>query len=711
MYGCADDTTFTVTVHPTPLAALSVSETAACADTPVQLVNGAQHADAVAVLANGAPLWNTASPVPGSTFSTSFANETDAPLVVALTQVATTAAGCTATTSVEHTVYPAVHAAFQLPEAACAPADLAFNNLSSNSSASFAWNFGDGNGDTAVHPTHLFAPEGTANADFPVTLVATSLHGCADTLTQVVTVLGTPLLTLALDSTSGCYPLTAHFHPTVEGAAELHWNFGNGITEQAPVGNLSHTYFNLGTTTVVHTAQVTAHSADGCTATSAVEVPVSPGVQAQFDVVEEGCSPLEAVLVNQSAGAVNYAWNFGDGTTSDEAMPTHNFVNETNEVATFVVQLVATSALGCSDTTAVGVMVHPVPQAQFLATPDHQVFPDATITVNNLSQASANALHTWDFGDGGASQQNQPGLYTYSSWGTYTITLTVDNGFCADGATQEVHIHAPAPVAQFSGGGVGCAPLSVAFDNSSLNAVSYLWDFGDGAQSQELNPVHVYEFPGTYTVKLIATGPEGYLDEIVLEDVVTVRPTPVAAFTYTPDRVVAPDQTVQFIALSSDDALFFLWNFGDGFQSDLENPVHNYRDPGTYDVSLTVQNAEGCQSTHVWPQAVEAIPGGFMIFPTAFTPTTGGATGGVYDPQDLSNDIFHPHHAGIIRYDLSVFNKWGELIFRSTDVGIGWDGYVEGELARQDVYAWKAEAQFSDGRTVRQAGDVTLIIR
>ena len=710
MYGCADDTTFTVTVHPAPVAQLDLSAQAACAGTEVTLENGALYAAQVSVALNGQTLWTPANPTPGTTFSTVFENPTSEPMELTLTQVATTAAGCTATAEVIHTVYPDVAAQFTVPAAACAPAAIAFDNLTVSPDATYAWDFGDGTQSAVAHPTHLFAPSGTSNVEFPVTLVATTVHGCVDSLTQTVSVLGTPTLTLGLDSLVGCYPLTAHFHPTSDGAASLFWNFGNGLTAETPVEPISHTYFNPGATPLVHTAQVTALSADGCAATGSVEVPVSPGIEAAFDVLEAGCSPLEALVANQSFGATAYHWDFGDGTSSTEASPVHTFVNNTTEDATYVIQLVATSALGCTDTTAVGVVVHPMPEAHFLATPDHQIFPDATITLNNLSTASSTALHTWDFGDGGASQQTQPGLYTYGAWGSYTITLTVDNGFCADGATQEVHIHAPAPVAAFTGGGTGCAPLSVAFQNQSEHAVSYLWDFGDGAQSAELNPIHAYEFPGTYHVKLVATGPEGYADEILLSSIVEVLPTPVAAFTYTPDRVVAPDQVVQFISLASDDAQFFLWNFGDGFQSDLMNPEHNYREPGVYDVALTVQNDFGCQSTYAWAQAVEAIPGGFMVFPTAFTPTTGGSTGGAYDPTDLSNDIFHPHHAGIIRYELAVFNKWGELIFRSTDPGIGWDGYVEGSLVRQDVYAWKAEAQFSDGRTVRQAGDVTLII-
>ena len=99
-----------------------------------------------------------------------------------------------------------------------------------------------------------------------------------------------------------------------------------------------------------------------------------------------------------------------------------------------------------------------------------------------------------------------------------------------------------------------------------------------------------------------------------------------------------------------------------------------------------------------------------MIFPTAFTPDLTGPNGGGYNLSDLDNDVFHPHHAGVQKYELSIFNIWGEMIFNSTDPMVGWDGYVNGLLAPQNTYVWKASARFSDGRRLIQSGDFTLII-
>jgi gliding motility-associated-like protein len=109
--------------------------------------------------------------------------------------------------------------------------------------------------------------------------------------------------------------------------------------------------------------------------------------------------------------------------------------------------------------------------------------------------------------------------------------------------------------------------------------------------------------------------------------------------------------------------------------------------------------------------AVYASVSGMIDFPNAFTPNTSGASGGAYDPFGFDNDVFFPMHRGVAEYQLQIFNKWGELLFESTDVYKGWDGYYRGILCRQDVYAWKVKARFADGQKYENAGDVTLLVK
>jgi len=71
--------------------------------------------------------------------------------------------------------------------------------------------------------------------------------------------------------------------------------------------------------------------------------------------------------------------------------------------------------------------------------------------------------------------------------------------------------------------------------------------------------------------------------------------------------------------------------------------------------------------------------------------------------------VFFPFVTGVENFHMLIFNRWGEIIFETFDVKIGWDGYYRGQLCQQDVYVWKANVNFIDGRSITKAGDVTLL--
>ena len=707
--GCSDQSSFDITVHPAPLTGLSVDLDASCAETEVVVSNTSAFADSVVLnLGNGTTLINsdlTSVPVV-------YSNDSDTDLTVLLTQDIFTDFGCSATATLPHTVHPKVTAAIETPEAACTPALVQLGNTSINANGNQLWMFGDGNTSSANAPEHLFDSESNTDSTYVVTLVAQSAAGCSDTASVDVVVWGTPTAQLTLNNLEGCYPVEVTFENTSEGQTMNTWAYGNGETSATNDSLHSKVFFNPTQELIAYETVLTATNVHGCATDAMVSFDVAPHLNAAFDAVNAGCSPVNAQLINQSEGAASYSWNFDDGSMpSNEFQPNHSFVNTTNEDMTFEVQLIAQSAYGCIDTVSVGVHVYPMPQAEFSVTPVTQTYPNATVGINNMSLSSDAAVQYWSFGDGAELAGEQPIFHTYNTWGTYNITLLVDNGFCADAQTEQVQILSPNPVANFTGSGAGCAPLLVAFDNLSNHGAGYVWDFGDDYMTSEESPVHVYTRPGVYNVSLTAIGFEGQEHEAIHYATVEVFPTATAAFVFSPSQVVAPDQPVEFINLSDEDATEFLWTFGDGMVSTEANPIYTYTEPGQYDVSLTANNVFNCPSTFIMEQAIEATSGGFMEFPTGFTPNNGGSNGGGYDPASLDNDVFHPHHLGIVQYEMVVFNKWGELIFRSTDPYIGWDGYFQGRIARQDVYAWRATAQFSNGHRVTKAGDVTLIIQ
>lgn len=707
-FGCTDSAEFIAIVHPTPVINLTSSVESSCTNDEWMVFPSASVADSTSLTIGEDMTWS--NPEEEVTLVSFNESEEDQTLVV--TYVAVTNQGCTAQESIEHIVHPIVTAAFATPESQCTPFDVVFENQSFQATGGLTWDFGDGTSSSEEQPAHVFETNSTLDTTFIVTLTAVNSAGCTDITSQTVEVYGRPVATLILDSLTGCYPVDATFVNASVGHSLTSWNYGNGEFALTADSVHTKTFFNPSDELVTYTTSMTVSNDHGCESMASVSLDVAPYLNAQFDFVGEGCSPVDAQLINQSEGAASFIWNFNDGSAlSNESNPDHVFTNNSNEDITFHVELIALSAYGCVDTMTVGIDVYPMPVAEFSVTPIIQTYPNTTVGINNLSTASESAVQYWSFGDGDEVAADQPIFHTYDSWGSYNITLLVDNGVCADAHTEQINILSPHPVASFTGEGSGCAPLMVEFENHSNHGAGYIWDFGDDHMTSEESPVHVFSRPGIYNISLTVIGFEGQEEQVIHYEAVEVFPSATAAFVNTPSEVIVPDQPVEFVNLSGEDAIEFLWTFGDGQVSTERDPIHFYTEAGIYDVTLTANNEFNCPATFTLEHAVEATVGGFMEFPTAFTPNSGGGSGGSYDPAALDNDIFHPHHTGIVEYELVIFNKWGELIFRTTDPYIGWDGFYQGRLARQDVYAWKAIAKFSNGHRITKSGDVTLIIQ
>jgi gliding motility-associated-like protein len=185
---------------------------------------------------------------------------------------------------------------------------------------------------------------------------------------------------------------------------------------------------------------------------------------------------------------------------------------------------------------------------------------------------------------------------------------------------------------------------------------------------------------------------------------VNIRPVPDANFTASTYTAYIPNDPISFTNQSSN-ANTYYWYFGDGGFSNQTNPIHNYPAVGFYHVGLIATNSYGCKDTT--EQLITVISD--VQFPNVFTPNTGGSNGGSYSVNDYSNDVFFPYTAGVTEYHLMIFNRWGELIFQSRDINIGWDGYFNGKLCQQDAYVWKADIKFFDGRKYNKTGSVTLL--
>jgi gliding motility-associated-like protein len=160
----------------------------------------------------------------------------------------------------------------------------------------------------------------------------------------------------------------------------------------------------------------------------------------------------------------------------------------------------------------------------------------------------------------------------------------------------------------------------------------------------------------------------------------------------------------------SEDAVAYNWDFGDGNNSTDFAPSHLYTAPGLYTIALTTTSDMGCEDTYTLNEVLKVEQGGEVVFPNAFTPNPEGPSDGRYEYGSPRNTVFYPStQKGVVEYQLQIFTRWGEIIFESNDVEIGWDGYHKNTLAPQGVYIWRARYKTADGKVSIKAGDVTLI--
>jgi len=199
---------------------------------------------------------------------------------------------------------------------------------------------------------------------------------------------------------------------------------------------------------------------------------------------------LVVTFVNASKGASTYMWNFGDGQTSDlEEPPVITYVTE----GTYDVTLTVTRENSQTDVITRQVVVRNSPVASFTST---SVGLKVTFT-NTSANASS---YEWNFGDATPLSSEASPIHTFASSGTYTVMLTAIEGAYKDETTSEITI--TIPIASF---GFATNDLEVTFTNSSTNATSYAWDFGDGNTSTEASPVYTFASSDTYSVTLVAT--------------------------------------------------------------------------------------------------------------------------------------------------------------------------------------------------------------
>lgn len=712
--GCLDSAQRDILIFPKPVASYTVSDSIACQPADIVFTNNSVIADSCAWDYGDLTGLNICSPTNTHTYT----NTTSIiPINYLSRLVVFTNNGCRDTMNRTIRINPRIEADFSSDTIGCHPLTIQFQDRS-NGAQNYEWFFGDGGGTPQQNPRHFFFNFGQQDTSFTTKLRVTSPQGCMDSLEQQIIVFPKPLADYTINSSSGCHPFAVEFTNNSNLADSCVWNYGdnNQLFSCDPITN--HTYNNsLSLVEVNFQPELIVFTDNGCSDTLSRNVEVRPLVDADFSSDSIGCSPFDITFRSQSFGAISFQWDFGDGTFGSGMLTSHQFTNTGSIDSVYTIQLLAESMFNCSDSISKNILVHPTPIPNFDVTPLVQQFPNSTVTVDNTTNAG-NWNYLWDFGDSTSSTLREPDTNVYNRWGQYFIKLIASSSFCRDSISKLVTIETPVPVADFVDSAEGCEPLSVVFENRSLYGRRYEWDFGDGSTSNAENPSHIYFEDGLYTVRLKVFGFAGIgdgsilTDEEIKPDYITVLNSPVAVFTPNKETVFVPNDPLVLSNISIGDDNSF-WDFGDGGTSTERSPVYQYQDPGEYEISLIVTTNEGCADTTFSATSILAEFEGKIEVPNAFTPDPRGPSGGVVNLQDILagdiNDVFYAKVSGAINYELNIFNKWGELLFVSTSINIGWDGYYRDELAQQDVYVWKVKVEFADGTTETKVGDLLLL--
>ena len=496
------------------------------------------------------------------------------------------------------------------------------------------------------------------------------------------------------DATPQCSPVTFNFFNASEDGVSYLWYFGDG--DSSTVENPSHQFINHTSSIQYYHVRLITSSINGCEHAANEYVTVYPNPKAEITVNPRmACHPA-SVILSATPGGYSYDWDYGDGSHETGGYNTlHTYLNETEKDTSYLIRLISTSFFNCLDTSAAQVIVHPSPEASFIATPLSQMYPERTVYLNNTTE-DRNWSYQWYFGDETISLDKDPVSHRFPVADEYIISLVVKGEHCSDSTWTQIEILPHPPVAQFKPVQPGCVPLTIQFENTSSYSTSFLWEFGDGAISNKPNPEYTYYEPGTYRIKLTATGDGGTDTYSTINDAYLL---PTSFFDLAPRYVYVNEEEVHYFNLSENGDIFE-WDFGDGTTSDEFNPTHMYKQEGTYDVTLSVRTKNNCFDLFVMENAVLVQPSGMLIFPNAFRPESPIAENRVFKPGVMDQ---------VDEYHLMIFNRWGELIFESFDRDVGWDGYVDGKMSKQDVYVWKVEGKYTDGQGFTEVGDVTLL--
>jgi PKD repeat protein len=515
-------------------------------------------------------------------------------------------------------------------------------NASANNIVSWLWDFGNGQTASIQNPNYVYNDTGY----FSISLNVVSANSCPATVTKqnYIHIKYNPTPNVLITDTLGCKPLHENFICYTFGL-NYYWDFGNGFTSNSR--NTSTIYLDSG----LYYPEFKINYSSGCSSNVILDpIRVKDAIHPSFSMLNyTGCVPLTVTFNNYTnQPGLTYIWDFGDGDSSNNISPTHNY----DSIGYFVASLTVINTNGCVSTQRNGWYYVSVigPKADFDA---DVVSGCPPLSVNFTDNSNLAASYYWDFGDGATSTAQHPS-HVYAFAGVYTpkLIVTSSNG-CTDTLIYPTAINVNSPSVNYVPPApiLGCAPFASYFADNSASS-QWLWNFGDGTTSTLSNPQHIYTDSGTYVVSLTTWGINGGCERTITNFQTFYIDKSQPGFTYTVSP--CPPYVVQFTD-TSNNAVAWQWSFSDGGNSTSQHAVHTFPGVGNFNVSLTTTTASGCPtnisiSNGVYITGLGANPTMSCIdtvapFNVAFQANSSNASWWLWDFGDgTTSSLQNPNH-------------------------------------------------------------------
>lgn len=527
-------------------------------------------------------------------------------------------------------------------------------------------------------------PAAVSAAPQVYTVVGTdAVNSCTNVATALLTT--KPLPNVATTNSAVCY--LEPFSIPAAGADTYTWSGPSSysfVGQSAPVPIINE--LTAGSYTVIGTNTVST-----CTNVAVADITIMP-LPTITAISSTVCYREPATLKAGGGILTGYSWTGPGGYSSNQP---NAFIPSANSAAPQIYTVVGTAPNTCTNVTTATLSTLPLPVPTYTA-------PQRVCFNSNISLAAGGALtYTWTgpyYYSSSAREVTFP-AYNMEQAGTYTLSVNDERG-CFNDTTLNILIDAQPDGFLVSNNNNGyCTPYCSTFSLSNTGEsqiVNTVWAVGNGTLN---TPSFNYcaTQPGVRYATGSFTNALGCSSTFSMP--IVANPKPEADFYFRPERPVENVDLAEFNCVSKGEQLQ-TWNWyftkNDSYVGQGRSTSYVFEEAGSYQVAMVVTNRWGCSDTAV--KSLLVLNDVKLFVPDAFSPNGDGL-----------NDVFQPKGRGVQKYNLTIYNRWGTLVFTSTDFLKGWDGQVNGSPASDDVYVWRIIYTDINFRISELSGQVTLV--